>query len=98
MEGGGRLIVSTRAATGAGQPDYIEIEVRDTGRGIQPEYITRIFDPFFTLKTNGGAGLGLSVAYRIIKNHGGEIQVESAPNDGTVFTIRLPATAPGDKS
>lgn len=71
----------------------VEIKVSDTGYGIEPKDLSRIFDPFFTTKPTGeGTGLGLSVSYGIIQNHGGEIQVESEPGKGAHFTILLPAT------
>jgi signal transduction histidine kinase len=74
---------------------HVEIIVRDTGSGIPKEIQKRIFDPFFTTKPNGkGTGLGLSVTYGIVKDHGGEISVESAPGKGTTFTIVLPTVEP----
>ncbi|MFZ2446949.1 MAG: ATP-binding protein [Syntrophobacteraceae bacterium] len=67
------------------------IEVRDTGCGIEREFLPRIFDPFFTTKPTGeGTGLGLSVSYGIVKDHGGEILVESEPGKGSLFTVVLP--------
>lgn len=67
------------------------VDVTDTGYGIEKKNIGRIFDPFFTTKPTGeGTGLGLSVSYAIIKNHGGEISVRSKPGKGTTFTIDLP--------
>lgn len=67
------------------------VDVIDTGYGIEKKNIGRIFDPFFTTKPTGkGTGLGLSVSYAIIKNHGGEITVNSKPGKGTTFTIDLP--------
>ncbi len=64
--------------------------------GIQPSLIDKIFDPFFTNKSTGmGTGLGLSVSYGIIKDHEGEISVESKPQHGAVFNIRLPIQAAG---
>jgi signal transduction histidine kinase len=72
----------------------VVIHVADTGIGIKPEHLERIFDPGFTTKGVGvGTGLGLSIAYRIIENHQGLIQVESEPGRGTTFTLRLPITA-----
>ena len=69
----------------------LAIEISDTGTGISEKFIDRIFDPFFTTKGPGkGTGLGLSVSYGIVKQHGGEIEVESAPGKGTTFTVRLP--------
>jgi PAS domain S-box-containing protein len=69
----------------------VSIRIKDTGHGIEKKNLTRIFDPFFTTKPTGqGTGLGLSVSYGIIKNHGGEIFVESEPAKGATFTIELP--------
>jgi two-component system, NtrC family, sensor histidine kinase PilS len=70
---------------------WCEIEITDTGQGIEKEHLGKIFDPFFTTKT-GGTGLGLSIAYRIIEDHQGTISVESEPGRGTRFTVRLPMT------
>ncbi len=67
------------------------VKVKDDGHGIEPKYLKKIFDPFFTTKSTGeGTGLGLSVSYGIIKNHGGHIYVESKPGAGTTFTVTLP--------
>lgn len=69
----------------------IKIHIQDTGCGIPPENVKSIFDPFFTTKSAAkGTGLGLSISYGIIKQHGGEIEVESEPGKGTTFTITLP--------
>ncbi|OGS08147.1 MAG: hypothetical protein A2270_03655 [Elusimicrobia bacterium RIFOXYA12_FULL_51_18] len=71
--------------------DYASVEVSDTGPGIPPEARERIFEPFFTTKPKGkGTGLGLSTVYGIIKQHKGDIVVESNPGMGAAFTIRLP--------
>ncbi len=72
--------------------------IEDTGHGISEENLGRIFDPFFTTKNqelNGvaGTGLGLSVSYGIIQNHGGQIKVQSNPGHGTVFTVELPISS-----
>jgi two-component system, NtrC family, sensor kinase len=76
----------------------IFISVSDTGCGIPQEIVNRIFEPFFTTKEVGkGTGLGLSITYDIVKNHNGEIMVESSPGVGSKFTIRLPIVA-GDPS
>ena len=86
IEEKGDIWMTTRAAD-----DHVEIEIRDSGKGIPPEIQNRIFDPFFTTKPVGkGTGLGLSVSYSIIKKHNGEILVESSPDKGTIFTIILP--------
>jgi two-component system, NtrC family, sensor kinase len=72
-------------------PDRLMVKVRDDGHGIEPRHINKIFDPFFTTKPTGeGTGLGLSVSYGIIKNHGGDIHVESKRGAGTTFTLTLP--------
>jgi two-component system NtrC family sensor kinase len=83
---GGRVTVSTRLASAG-----VEIAVADTGCGIDPAVRDKIFDPFFTTKPVGkGTGLGLSITYSIVRAHGGDIAVESAPGQGTRFTVRLP--------
>jgi signal transduction histidine kinase len=87
MSAGGRLFIASRAGRGG---DSVEITVKDTGKGIQPEFLTHIFDPFFSTKGEGGTGLGLSVSYGIIRNHRGDIRVESKPGVGTTFTVELP--------
>ena len=70
--------------------NMIEIKISDTGKGMPRTIIDKIFNPFFTTKSNG-TGLGLSIVYQIIKEHGGQIEVESIPEEGTVFKILLPA-------
>jgi two-component system NtrC family sensor kinase len=75
------------------------IRISDTGTGIRPEHLSRIFDPFFTTKSTGeGTGLGLSVSYGIVKDHGGEILVESIPGKGSTFTVVLPVIRDNGKS
>jgi signal transduction histidine kinase len=67
------------------------VEVADTGLGIEPEHLPRIFDPFYTTKQVGrGTGLGLSVTYGIMEKHGGHIEVESEKGKGSTFTLILP--------
>jgi signal transduction histidine kinase len=68
----------------------VEIVIADTGEGIPPEELSRIFDPFFSTKDEG-VGLGLSLVHKIIDNHGGSIRVNSRPGSGTTFVISLPA-------
>jgi PAS domain S-box-containing protein len=73
----------------------VMVRVADTGYGIEKRNLARIFDPFFTTKPTGeGTGLGLSVSYGIIKNHGGDILVESKAGEGSTFTIVLPVIQP----
>ncbi len=86
MTQGGALFVGTRIGK---EPGFIEITIKDSGKGIPPEYVPHIFDPFFSTKGEGGTGLGLSVSYGIVRNHGGDIRVESKVGVGTTFTIEL---------
>lgn len=86
MPNGGRLTVHTRAVDTS-----LVIDFRDTGVGIAPENIARIYDPFFTTKEVGqGTGLGLALSYGIIQEHNGRIFVESRPGEGAHFTIKIP--------
>lgn len=94
IEEKGFIRISTKMITmGKRASDkFIEIKISDTGAGIPKENLTKLFDPFFTTKPMGeGTGLGLSITYEIIKNHHGQITVESKVGKGTEFTIRLPA-------
>ncbi|MEQ1833993.1 MAG: ATP-binding protein [Candidatus Eisenbacteria bacterium] len=75
------------------EPDAVRVQVRDTGIGMDPDTRARVFDPFFTTKEVKGTGLGLSVAYGIVTRHRGQIDVQSAPNNGTVFTLSFPIGA-----
>jgi len=87
MPRGGWLTLVTYA-----DDDTVVVEVKDTGHGIRREHIRRIYDPFFTTKGIGrGTGLGLSVSYGIVQEHGGAIFVESTPGKGTSFQVALPA-------
>ena len=70
-------------------PDWVAIAIRDHGVGISPNAARQIFDPFFSTKV-AGSGLGLAVTRRIIQDHGGDIDVNSTPGEGTTFTLRLP--------
>ena len=73
------------------QDNFVFIEIKDNGRGIAPENLSKIFQPFFTTKESGkGTGLGLSIVHGIIKSHGGSISVKSAVNKGTTFIIKIP--------
>lgn len=85
--GGGRLTIHTRSNQGS-----IEMEVVDTGPGIDETIIGRIFEPFFTTKPEGkGNGLGLSIVLGIVQTHGGTVKAGNAPGGGACFTISLPA-------
>jgi len=90
MAGGGQLKVATSNG------EMVSVRVSDTGSGIAPEHIQRIYDPFFTTKTapqegqSRGTGLGLSVTYGIIQEHAGKIRVESNPGSGTTFALDFP--------
>ncbi len=80
----------SRALTKFSAPtEVVEVKITDTGKGIAPEQLRSIFDPFFTTKSSG-IGLGLSIVYRIVHEHGGDISVESVLNKGTTFTIIFP--------
>jgi nitrogen-specific signal transduction histidine kinase/NAD-dependent dihydropyrimidine dehydrogenase PreA subunit len=86
MTEGGRLTLRTSADN-----SQLKIEVQDTGHGISPENMRKLFTPFFTTKGKGkGVGLGLAVTYGIIQRHHGRIEVQSKEGEGTTFTIYLP--------
>ena len=87
---GARVRVATRV-----EGSEALIEVRDEGKGIPPEHLDRLFEPFFTTKeTWTNVGLGLSVTWRIVAEHGGRITVESRVGEGSTFIVRLPVEAP----
>ena len=93
MPGGGRLILRLAHDEPSG---LVDLMVRDTGCGMTPDVMRRIFDPHFTTKSGpdetgkGGTGLGLTACREIVEAHRGRIRVESAPGKGTAITIRLP--------
>jgi PAS domain S-box-containing protein len=88
VKGGGTLRIEAASEPG---DSAVQIRVADTGVGIPAANMPRLFEPFFTTKKKGrGVGLGLSVVYGIIQEHGGTIQAQSAPGEGTSFSIRLP--------
>ena len=104
MPAGGRLTIETEpvvVGTGAPPPHgnlpegwWVLLAVTDTGVGMDPETQARVFEPFFSTRAPGeGTGLGLSTAYGTVKQSGGHIFVDSAPGEGTRFSIYLPATA-----
>lgn len=86
MESGGRLGIAIDTSG-----EHARIEIRDSGKGIAPEDLPRIYDPFFTTKgAKKGTGLGLAVSYGIVREHGGTIDVTSQPGSGTVFQLDFP--------
>jgi len=90
MVEGGTLTITTRTGRGG----TAVIAVRDTGVGMPEATQRRIFEPFFSTKGESGSGLGLSMAYSIVKRHGGEIEVDSAPGAGTTFTLVFAGETP----
>jgi CheY-like chemotaxis protein/anti-sigma regulatory factor (Ser/Thr protein kinase) len=82
--------VARIAPSEAGGEPHLQIEVADEGKGIAPEHLGRIFEPFYTAR-EGGTGLGLSVSRSIVVRHGGTLSVRSEPGRGTTFTVSLPA-------
>jgi signal transduction histidine kinase len=87
MADGGKLRIAICPVSG----ERFEVTVADTGHGMAPETLARIFDPFFSTKAAGrGSGLGLVVAQGIVADHGGTLRAQSAPGKGTVFTVLLP--------
>ena len=85
MPDGGTLKIACRAAARR----RVEIDVEDTGVGIPPEHLGRIFDLYFTTKEKG-SGIGLSMVYRIVQLHDGEVEVQSTPGHGTKFRLIFP--------
>jgi two-component system NtrC family sensor kinase len=92
MPQGGTLTIATHFL---GAENSVRITIEDTGTGISQENLDRIFDPFFTTKAQKGFGLGLSVTYGIIQNHGGKVDVQSTEGKGTRFSILLPVENQG---
>ena len=98
MESGGILSVKTTSPDES-HPGLVRVEIADSGAGIRPENLPRIFDPFFTTKgARKGTGLGLSVSYGIVREHGGDIEVESEPGAGTRFHLSFPEAVRARKS
>jgi two-component system, NtrC family, sensor kinase len=91
----GRVTVTTRYL-----PDVklAQVEIRDTGPGIAPDQMDKLFSPFVSTKKSRGTGLGLPVSQKIMTEHGGKITVESSPNQGACFTLDLPAVSPGSQT
>jgi PAS domain S-box-containing protein len=83
--------ISAQQHSGLSPGQYLELSVRDSGQGIDPKILSRIFDPYFTTKKIGeGSGMGLAVVHGIVKNHGGVISVSSQPEKGSAFKILFP--------
>ncbi len=97
LEGSGKSIqISTRHDRFR---DLVLLTVRDEGRGVEPEHLARLTDPFFTTKREeGGCGLGLSISAGIMKQHGGALNFESRPGFGTTVTMELPALPAGENT
>jgi signal transduction histidine kinase len=89
MPSGGTLTVRSRVRDG-----HVELELQDTGHGIAPELLPRIFEPFFTHGKPRGVGLGMAITRKIVEDHGGSIDLTSRVGAGTCFTVTLPAEAP----
>ncbi|HOU53191.1 MAG TPA: ATP-binding protein [Myxococcota bacterium] len=92
MPDGGRLQVH-KGVSGDGRSVWVD--VADTGSGIRSEDLAHLFEPFFTTKEGKGTGLGLSISWGIVRDHGGQIDVESEPGRGTTFRVFLPLQAQG---
>lgn len=93
MEAGNGTLTLTTRRDGNG----VAVEVADNGKGIAPEVLPKIFDPFFSTKEIGkGTGLGLSISYKIVQQHGGRITVDSQVGTGTKFTVWLPVKPPAE--
>jgi two-component system NtrC family sensor kinase len=89
--GPGKIVLRTKRI----DDERVAVEIADNGKGIDEAGLKKIFDPFYTTKEIGkGTGLGLSISYRIIKEHGGEIEVDSEVGKGTTFRIILPIEGP----
>jgi signal transduction histidine kinase len=85
MQNGGKLNVEIGR-----ENNFVVVKVADTGSGIPPENLDRVFEPYFSTKETG-TGLGLAIVKKIVEDHHGEIKVSSAPGEGTAFTVKLPA-------
>ena len=97
MSGAGEVVVRARRRVlveeevpGLGAGLHVEVSIRDTGHGIPPEALPKVFDPFFTTREDG-TGLGLAISYSIVRRHGGHVEIASRVGEGTTVTVLLPA-------
>jgi signal transduction histidine kinase len=91
LTGHGKIFLSTHQ-----EGEEVVLAVRDTGQGMPPEVLEKLFQPFFSTRPLGeGTGMGLAVVHGIVAAHGGRIHVESQPGQGSTFTLRLPRVSPG---
>jgi two-component system sensor histidine kinase HydH len=88
IDGAGKIRITLKRGVNR---DGVEVAIADTGRGIPPEDLGKVFEPFFSTK-RGGTGLGLAIVHQIVESHGGEVAVESTEGVGTTFRITLPAS------
>jgi PAS domain S-box-containing protein len=90
--------IRVRMGRGVAGEQNVWASIQDDGPGVPPDILAKIFDPFFTTKRPGrGTGLGLSISMAIVREHGGEIEVQAAPGGGSVFLVRLPAAPPEEE-
>ena len=95
----GTLRITAHGSTrprGQGEPEFAQIDIADTGVGIEPSILPKIFDPFFSTKQTVGVGISLAVTRRVIEDHEGRMEVDSVPGDGTTFRIFLPIAEEDD--
>src|SRR5262249_19574119 len=93
MKQGGCLTLRATRLADVDDGRAITLAISDTGEGIEPDHLPKIFDPFFSTK-EGGTGLGLALTQQIIGEHGGKIDVQAERGRGTTFSVRLVAAAP----
>lgn len=100
MPSGGTLTISTGTVQIEGPPRHVYVEVRDTGTGMDADTKRRIFEPFFTTKGERGTGLGMAMVYGVVQRHSAEIEIDSAPGEGTaarlIFLARAPIASAGE--
>ena len=97
MPEGGELRVGGRRCAGRGARHDSSLDHRHAATGIADEDLPHIFEPFFSTKAEG-SGIGLALVYRVVQDHGGQIEVRSRPGDGTTFTLTLPGARAAERS